>query len=220
MSYSAWRSGSVATNVLLPWFMLIIFVVGLTAFRFYQTHENEALEEHSNLHRNAVRLASDLRYLAQQRWSNALAYQATMDTLNITQLQRSEIETQSKLDELAHLFPTNDDHYDAMIANQASALLESYRVIREGHPELYRNFIAAVNAGNRDHQLKLISLLSDKIRLVRASVDDLAAYHLIVVPERWRRYRMPSVGSRLRRNEHAWPTTAGRPGFHRRLWLH
>lgn len=173
-------TGSVALNVLFPWFMLIVIVAGLTGYRLHQTHDNDAMEAHSNLHRKAVLLASDLRFLALQRWSNALAYQATKDVLNIALWRSGELETQSKLDELSHLFSVDDEHYDAMAANQATALLESYRVIRQGHPELYASFIAAVDAGDHDHQLKLIALLNDKIRLVRASLDDLAEYHIKV----------------------------------------
>lgn len=136
------------------------------------------MEARSILHHKAVLLASDLRFLAQERWSNALAYQATRGPLNYSRLQRSEIETRRKLDEREHLFSNNDEQANESLATQAGALLDSYRVIREGVPDLYAQFIKAIDAGDLEHQTKLISLLSDKIRLVRATLDDLTVYHI------------------------------------------
>jgi signal transduction histidine kinase len=138
------------------------------------------MEAHSKLHREAVRLASDLRFLAQQRWSNALAYQATRDSSYLAQHRKSETETQGKLDTLKKLFKPEDVHFNESIAYQADGMLESYRIIRTGHFELYGEFFEAVERGDLKHQDKLITLLHAKVRLVRATLDDLMVFHVKV----------------------------------------
>jgi len=175
-----WQFGSVATNVAMPWLLLLVIVCGLTGYRYHQTQEAEAMDARSALHRRAVRLAEDLRFLAQERWSNALAYQATRDARFAARLPQSQSKTSRTLDELQGLFADKGEHYGAGVAEQAGALLENYRVVREGMPGLYAQLIQLVDAGDLGQQTALISLLSDKVRLVRATLDDLAAYHIKV----------------------------------------
>ena len=172
------QSGSVATNVAMPWLLLLLIVAGLTGYRYHQAQESAAMDAHIELHHKAVQLALDLRFLAQERWSNALAYQATRDARYVVRLEQSQLETARKLDELTHLFSNNGEHYDARVPSQAQALLDSYQVIHEGVPELYAQLILAIDAGDLGRQMRVTSLLSDKIRLVRATLDDLAAFHI------------------------------------------
>lgn len=178
MNLRAWQVGSMATNVLLPWVLLLIIVAGMTGYRYQQARESAAMEAHIALRRQAVRLARDLRFLAQERWSNALAYQATRDASFLARLQSSETETRGKLAELNGLFLKEEGYIKERVVYQASSLLDSYQTILEGHITLYGEFIKAIDAGDLAHQTKLVSLLSDKIRLVRAALDDLAAYHV------------------------------------------
>lgn len=178
MSAGPVPSGSVATNVAMPWLLLLLVVTGLTGYRYHQAQESAAMDAHMAEHHKAVQLAVELRFLAQERWSNALTYQATRDARYVVRLKQSELETTRKLDELGHLFSTNGEHYDARVPSQAKALLDNYLAVYEGHIWLYSLFIQAIDDGDLGRETKLISLLSDKIRLVRATLDDLATFHI------------------------------------------
>lgn len=177
----SWRLGSVASNVLLPWLLLLLLAFALTGYRFQQSTVAEAMEAHNALHRRAVLLATQLRFMAQERWSNALAYETTRDPQQLVELKKSQIVTGRAIEALEHLFADGDVRHSRDLKNtadQAQALLHGYRAIRVEHIRLYDQFIDAIHAEDVDHQTKLISLLSDKVLLVRAALDDLAAYHI------------------------------------------
>lgn len=168
--------GSIATNVMLPWLLLILIVSGLTGYRYYQTQQLAELESHGHLHRRASLLASDLRFLAQARWSDALAYHATHDREFVERFQQRDAETLEKIEELSHLFDGDDLHAHNP-ANNDAALLDSYVTVRAGHIALYQSFLTASETGDLERQASLIPLLVDKIRLMRAALDDLTSYH-------------------------------------------
>lgn len=169
--------GSVATNVLMPWLLLLLIVMGLLGFRYFQVREFAVLKEHSALHRQATLLATELRFLSQERWSNMLAYQATRAPEIVTRVEHSEGETGRKIEDLKHLFPNAESHRIHGGGDQDQALLDSYRQMRDGLPELYGLFVKAIDAGDLAHQARLVTLLTYKIQLVRAALDDLTAYH-------------------------------------------
>lgn len=177
MNPRRWQFGSVATNVLLPWLLLLLIVAGLVGYRYHQTRFLTELEAHSHLHRQATLLSQELRFLAQERWSSVLAYQATREAQMLAALRDSEAESIRQIDVLEHLFANPNEHHSHGMRDQAESLLESYRVTREGHFDLYLRFVEAIDTRDSAHQAKLGSLLSDKIKLVQATLDDLATYH-------------------------------------------
>ena len=177
MNERNFQFGSIATNVLLPWLLLTLIVSGLTGYRYYQTQQLAELQSHSRLHRQATLLASDLRFLAQSRWSNVLAYHATHDREFVERFRQRDAETEQKIAALAHLFD-GTGHHALSLGRSDASLLDNYVIVREGHIALYQSFIKAIETGDLERQASLMPLLVDKIRLVRAALDDLTNYHV------------------------------------------
>ena len=91
------RLGSIQTKILLPWLVLTLLVLVLAGYRYYQTQELARMANHSQLHRQATRLAYELSLLTQVQLGNVLAYHATQDPQLIKRFKQREEETDRKI---------------------------------------------------------------------------------------------------------------------------
>ncbi len=170
------RLGSIQTKILLPWLVLTLLVLVLAGYRYYQTQELARMANHSQLHRQATRLAYELSLLTQVQLGNVLAYHAIQDPQLIKRFKQREEETDRKIAILTHLFD-HEEHYGHRLGSSDELILDSYQLLREGQRSQYDSLLSAIATGNLKRQTSLIPLLVDRARMVRAALADLTHYH-------------------------------------------
>lgn len=167
-----------------PWLVLIlIIVVGFFGFRDYGKKLEADTYRHNALHQQAVSISSELMLHSQQRWIILLDHMVTPSPKTLMRLQQSEtysLRLLSKLDQLDLQSGAELSLHDVYDNNVVKANL---LLARTGITDLYAEFVNAIDAGDVAAQTKYRGLLSRKIRLTQAALDDMMTYHIVTQVE-------------------------------------
>jgi len=167
-------------KLLLPWALFsLVLIAGFSIFQWQFNHLQSDVATHLQMHQDAVRMARDLRFLSQERLTLAQNYRGGPVAPVLSELEASETQTQVLIDKLQSLLvDLKSRQNEEAFGDQGEHTLKSYALARESLPLLYREWLNAEQINSPQEPVKRIQLVQ-QFQVVRAILDDLAAYHEI-----------------------------------------
>ena len=168
------------TKLLMPWLLFsLVLVGGLGLFQWQLNTLQSELTEHIAIYQRAVHDARELRFLSQERLTQALEYRSGPLEPVLDALAKSEGQTVAMNEQLEQMLRSDGEHSAALDGrDQGLQILAAYVQARQSLPSLYRSWLQAQASGDELEPFRRLQLL-ERFRIVRAILDDLAAFYEI-----------------------------------------